>query len=173
MCDRRLQEPQWCWYAKQSERCVLIPYSRDYSQKQQNKLKFINLNPVCICCCKYPLFSTQLKDGISALNKLMAFCCNIFHSIVQVLNWKAFLSSNLNLSVLQFKWFCIFARTDSYNPTSLSFIILNAFLPVFKYLSLLWKIISLLWISPIFDHYCCLFSTPVALQCNFWDEILP
>lgn len=110
-----------------------------------------------------------VEKRYSSSYQLVAFCCNVFHSLVQVLNWKVFLSFNPNFSALQFNWFWFFAWTDACNPTSLSFIILNAFLPLFKYLPLLWNNNF----TPFSHSTLCLFLTLGTLQCNFWDEVLP
>lgn len=114
------------------ERCVLIPYSRGHSQKQQNRLcpktyKLEKFLFYLLLQISMALFTTLVENGISGLNNLMTFCCNIFHSLAQALNCKVFLLSNLYFSALQFQWFYIFATTDACNPKSLSFIILNAF----------------------------------------------
>lgn len=112
-----------------SERCVLIPYTRGYAQKEQCRLcskTAIFLNPL-VCINYMVLFSAQSKNGIPVLVQLMALCSNVFYSLVQVLNWKVFLLPNLNFSALQFNWFCVLARRDAHNPASVPFIILYAF----------------------------------------------
>lgn len=68
----------------------------------------------------------------------MLLCSNIFHILVQVLNWKVFLLSEINVSALQFNWFCILPGINAHNPASVPIILCDFPLSpqLFKYLPL-------------------------------------